>query len=205
MRSLAPVVALFLMSLSLANQAEGGQLDTFELHLSWSATTQQDSLVVTENLWTHCYLWVSPPEARDDFVGYWGTLFHTSGAKAHRWRYLGAGAGSDFELNPGLDMQPVAYLDGECDYLAGSSALFEFDVYIDAAQLTESGSRASELSLFPAGESDWDPQVFFRFDSTQPCGLLSEGFAAGTNVITAVAGAVPNSAATFGSIKAMYR
>lgn len=205
MRTLAIALALIFIGLPQTAHAESQPADTYELHLSWSATTQQDSLVVTESLWTHCYLWVSPSAAQDDFVGYWGTLLHTSGARAHRWRYLGPGTAGDFDLNPALDMQPVAYLEGECDYLAGPGALFEFDVYIDAEQLNGSGTRASELSLFPAGESDWDPQVFFRVDPSQPCGLLSEGFAAGTNVITAVAGAVPNRASSFGALKAMYR
>jgi hypothetical protein len=198
-------IATMLTIALLATSAQDSWGGPLQLHLSWSATTQQDSLVVAESGWTHCYLWVNPSEARDGFVGYWGTLFETSGVSVHRWRYLGDGASGDLELAMLEGQQPIAYLDAECEYLGGPSALFEFDVYIDAAQLSEAGSRNSEISLFPAGASDWDPQVFYRVDRAQPCGLLSEGFAAEPNAITAVAAAVPIAQSSFGRLKAMYR
>jgi hypothetical protein len=191
-----------LITLTSAEDSRGGPL---QLYLSWSSTTQQDSLVVAERGWTHCYLWVNPAEARDGFFGYWGTLFETGAVSVQRWRYLGAGATEDFELAMIEGEQPIAYLEAECDYLGQPTALFEFDVYVDAELLAEVGSRTAQIRLFPLGSSDWDPMVFYRVNPGDPCGLLSQGFAAETNVITAVAAAVPIRRSSFGSLKALYR
>lgn len=202
MKTPIPAIALILLVGVLAAGAPAGEL---QLQLSWSASAQQDTLEVAQSGWTQCYLWVRPGAARDGFVGFWGTLYHSGGTAAHTWRYLGDGAPGDFDLNPAIANQPIAYLDAECESLAGPRVICEFDVYVDAALVSRPGSRESQIGLYAADLSTWDPLVFYRVDPGAACGLHSEGFAAEPNVITAVAAPVATARATFGGIKALFR
>jgi len=191
---------LALPALALAQDPEPPRL-----HLSWSATAQQDTLAVTGSTWTHCYLWVHPSPLRSDFVGFWGTLFRTNAVEVHHWRYLASGADGDHVLDPAADAMPIAFLSGTCEDDTGPQVIVEFDVYVDAGRLGEPGSRASEVGLYPAGQSDWDPQIFYRVDPGEPCGYFSVGYAAETNRLSVRAENVAATRSTFGSLKAIYR
>lgn len=174
------------------------------LAFSWSAVSQVDTLYATESGWTKCYLWVHPSPQRDDFVGFWGTLFQTAAVQIHGWRYLGD-EGGDRSWDPFADEDRIIYLDAPCEDDTGSRVKGEFDVWIDTDKLDLPGFKPSLLGLRPTGHSFLDPLVFYRVNSEDPCGIFSEGFAAETNRLVVKALLTPVEAFTFGTVKAIYR
>lgn len=185
--------------------AEGADADSPHLQMSWSVYAQVDTLVVTDSGWTHLYLWLDPSPLQVELVGFWGTLFHTEGVEAHRWRYMGTGAGDDIAIDPGADQHRLGYLDVPCEGGIGVKVLFEFDVYIDADQLAEPGSRPSSIGLVETGASEWDPMIFSRMDTAEPCGYRSLGFAAIPNRLIVRQEPVAVQSSSFGTLKAVYR
>ena len=201
------ILAIFLILLALPGfaLAQDPPSEPTQLRFSWSATTQQDTLYAAVSGWTKAYLWIDPSPQRDDFVGFWGTLFQTAAVQVHGWRYLGAGGGAVQPWDPLIDEEWIAYLQAPCENVAGSWAIGEFDVWIDTDKLDLPGFKPSLLGIYGKGDSGLDPLVFYRADFGEPCGFLSEGFTAGTNRLVVKAQAVPVEATTFGALKATYR
>lgn len=203
MRKLA--LYLILAALPGLAPAQDPPPEPTQLRFSWSATSQQDTLYAAVSGWTKAYLWIDPSPEREDFVGFWGTLFQTAAVQVHDWRYLGAGGGTVRSWDPAADEERIAYLEAPCENETGSRAIGEFSVWIDTDQLDLPGFKPSLLGIYGEGDSGLDPLVFYRADFGEPCGYLSEGFDAGTNRLVVKAQAVPVEATTFGVLKATYR
>jgi hypothetical protein len=173
------------------------------LQLSWSATVQQDSLLVMDSGWTQCYLWADPSPLRPGFVGFWGTIYQSNAVEVHSWRYVGGG--DDIDSDPAADEFRIGYLDIPCEDDTGARVLCEFEVWIDMDQLGDPGGRPSAIGMREVGNSEWDPMVFYRKDAADPCGYLSEGFAAEPNQLIVLPDPTPVHGSTFGTLKAIYR
>ncbi len=179
---------------------EEGEFDVW-LRFSWSQSTMQDTLTVSNSLWTKCYLWGEFPDWDEEFMGFSGLITSTYGIQIHAGKYLLPEDAPPFSLNPEEAIQWVSVENGQCDNHRGAAVLYEFDVYIDASLMNPTVSP-SALGFFPSPTSP--PQALFRI-FPDDCGLLALWYPVGNNVIVAIQTPVANEHSSFGTIKAMFR